>query len=305
MVALLGGSRAAPVLSPDPVDLFPGFRAWHNNNGYTAVLLHFDSDPYSASKEQRHVGLDEEKYRREHELDFSSWAGKPVLRGFKKSFIREDIGVTEDIPIWRGWDFGYHRPAVSYVSLHGSFWVIGELLGQDMHLSEFLDKCVLPYEESLFGKDRAKIKFLDAADPAGRQVSDKSEHTSFAILSQYGVFPYARRSEINEGLTVLRTHLLDGTFAVHPRCRIIVEALNGGYRYPEPTVGSPEPLFPLKDGYFEHLMDTLRYICVNSGDLWNLRGKKNPEEEKTTDRVENQLMSTRSQYIDEEFLEEQ
>jgi hypothetical protein len=182
------------------------------------------------------------------------------------------------LPVWRGWDFGYHRPAVVYAQAHGGFWLFGEVLGEDETLDQFLNNKVLPYEAALFGDNLKNIKFLDAADPAGKQVSDKSEYTSFAILANKGIFPYARKTGINEGLTIVRQRIADGSLQVHPRCRLLLEGFRGGYRYPEPTPGLPEPLFPAKDGFYEHLMDALRYIAVNAFSVWAPKKKEKTDE---------------------------
>jgi hypothetical protein len=262
-----------------PTEPIAGMKVWRNaKNGFTSALLHFSADPSGPNEDERRKGMDEQAYNREHDLSFDSWAGKPVYPMFQESrHVDEGCFISNDFPVIRCWDFGYHRPAVVYWQAHGGMWVHGELLGQDMTLMEFFESHVAPYEKALFG-DR-KPKFIDAADIAGRQMSDKSEHTSFAILSNYGVFPFSKKTEINEGLTIIRHHMNMGTFKVHPRCRILIEGLKGGYRYPEPTPGLPEPMFPQKDGFYDHLMDALRYGAVNVLSVYKPRAKKNEAEQ--------------------------
>jgi hypothetical protein len=247
-------------------------RAWANPaNGFNCVLLHFSADPDGPDEDARRQGMADEDYKREHALDFTSFAGKPVYAAFSDKHVKETF-FDPKFPVWRGWDFGYHRPAVVYAQVHGGFWLLGEVLGEDMTLDEFLNKLVRPYEYALFGNE--KPKFHDAADPAGRQVSDKSEFTSFAILANNGIFPIARKTEIAEGLTIVRQRIADQSLAVHPRCRLLIEGFKGGYHYPEPTSGTPEPLYPLKDGFYDHLHDALRYIAVNAYSVWKPRTPK-------------------------------
>lgn len=268
-------------LSDQPEEVIEGLRAWRNpGNAFTAVTLHFTADPDGADEEARRAGLSEEAYKREHGLDFTSFAGQPVYRHFDESrhvpYVSRtvpEVHYSPDYPVWRGWDFGYHHPAVVYAQVHGGFWIVGELMGEDMTLEDFYHNVVSPYEDIVF----KKAKFIDVADPAGRQVSDKSQHSSFAILSNYGIHPMWKKTEINEGLTIIRTKLTDGTMKFHPRCRILIEGMKGGYRYPEPTKGKPEPLFPLKDGYYEHTMDALRYIAVHAYTLYVPPPEKKPE----------------------------
>lgn len=257
-------------LQEQPSELAPGITAWDNpGNGFTSVLLHFTADPDGASEEDRRRGMTEEDFKKEHGLDFSSYSGKPVYPSFSdKLHVSENVYYDPRFPVWRGWDFGYHHPAVVYAQVHTDFWVLGELMGEDESLEQFIRNKVLPYEDALFGHDRDTVTFRDAADPAGRQVSDRSEHTSFAILANHGIFAVGHRTEIDEGLTLKRRELYQGTYKVHPRCRFIIEANKGGYRYAEQKPGKPAPLSPMKDGFFEHIMDAERYLMVNTRSVW-------------------------------------
>lgn len=277
-----GNAPSWEALSDQPTELVRGLRAWRNpNNGFTVALLHFTADPDGASEEARRAGMSPEQFAREHDLSFDSWAGKPVFPSFTDKHVAE-VFPAEGVPVVRSWDFGYHRPAVTFHQFHGEWWQMGEVMGEDMTLDQFVNRVVLPYQEKLFPEGTT---FIDTADPAGRQMTDKSEHTSFAILANYGIFPRARRSEVNEGLTIIRQHLTDVTYKVHPRCRITIEGFKGGYRYPEPTAGTPEPLFPLKDGYFDHVFDTIRYAAVNNLTVRLPRHKPVKKEPSFVDRV--------------------
>jgi len=274
--------------SGETTEVVSGLTAWKNvKNGFTVALLHFKADPEGATEAERRSGMTEEQYLREHDLDWSSWAGKPVYTNFTDKCVDEGVFPSPNIPLYRSWDFGYHRPAVSWVQAHSGFWVVGEAMGEDMTLNEFINTVALPYHETLIRSmpEDKKVKVIDVADPAGKQVTDKSEHTSFSILANHGIFPMARRSEINEGLTLLRQSIQEGGFKVHPRCRIIIEGMKGGYRYPEPTKGRPEPLFPLKDGYYDHLQDTLRYAAIHALSLRIPRKKEKRREASIVDRV--------------------
>lgn len=270
-------------MNSEPTLITPGVSLHRNNhNGYVVMLLHHSADAAVApAVREAQKMMSPERYAREYELDFTSYAGKAVYPEFKRDIhIDHQVWFNPAIPVWRGWDFGYHRPAVVFTQVlgDGSWWILGECLGQDQTLDRFLEEQVLPYQERLF----PNAKFLDAADPAGKHVSDKTEHTSFAILAQRRIFPYARRSEIDEGLTHVHARLQSTVVGkpgikVHPRCLVTVEGMQGGYRYPEPTTATPEPKVPLKDGYFDHIQDTIRYIAVNCFSLWQPRVKKKEE----------------------------
>lgn len=272
-------------LPEQPVEIAKGIRAWTNRNGVTAVLLHHSSDPDTASLKDRRLSVpgDEARFLRENELDFSTWAGKAVYPEYD-SKLHEDsnIGYVKDRPVWVGLDFGYHHPAAVFAQIGPEVWVIGEVMGEDMTLERFMHDVFIPYRDRLFPSD---TKWLYAADPAGKQVSDKSEHTSFSLLSNLGIYPMQKKSEINEGLTLIRQRLHLGLLKVHPRCRVLIEGLSGAYRYPEPTAGRPEPAFPLKDGYYDHLQDALRYLAVNSMSLFTPKPQEKPKEKSWVRRI--------------------
>lgn len=280
------------VLPSFPTEIAPGIRAWRNYNGLAGVLLHYSSDPETASQEERRLVVpgDESRYLRENELDFTSFAGKAVFPGFDQNLhVDPNIGYLPEYPVWCGIDFGWHHPAAVFGQVGPELWVLGEVMGEDMTLEDFLNKVFFPYRDKIFPPS---AKWLYAADPAGRQVSDKSEHTSFAILSNHGIFPVQKKSEINEGLTIIRQRLGLGLMKVHPRCRILIEGLKGGYRYPEPTPGRPEPLLPKKDGFYDHVADSFRYMCVNAISL--LTPKR---EEKRPDKTAIQKLMARHEHI--------
>lgn len=256
------------LMTGEPEQVMPGVRVYQNpGNRYTCVLLRYDADPQSASFAERHEGLDEASFRREHGLSFETFGGKPVYRGFDPDKHVSDTKAFH-IPgqvLLRGWDFGYHHPAVVWVQVNPGFRVLGELLGEDVPLDEFVRDFVLPYEEAVFGtpEEGKKRQVLDFGDPAGNQVNDKSKWTSFSVLANHGIFVRSRKSEIGEGLEILRGVIARNELWVHPRCRLLTQGFRGGYRYPEPTKQNPNPLKPLKDGYFDHLQDALRYLTIH------------------------------------------
>jgi len=71
---------------------------------------------------------------------------------------------------------------------------------------------------------------------------------------------------INSGVSHVRNFILsqNGTRRLHidQRCNGIIEDLEG-YRYPEEVEGKNLKENPLKDGYFEHGCDALRYGILN------------------------------------------
>lgn len=265
-------------------ELMPGLRARKGSNGYATVLLHFSADPDGRTAEQRQMGLTKSAYLREHCLDFTSRAGKPVFGEDYDPSVHEDPTVfyNPQLPLWVGLDFGYHHPAASFHQLHGDggWWILGELMGEDKSLPRFLEEDFLPYLNTNFPAEGPKKRIvIYGADPAGKQVSDKSEHTSFTICQNYGIYPLSKKSPIDEGLTLIRQGLrrtVEGKpgLKIHPdRCPVLCEAFQGGLVYEEQKPGRPDKETPKKDGYYEHLVDTVRYKAVNSQTLYTAKPK--------------------------------
>lgn len=104
-------------------------------------------------------------------------------------------------------------------------------------------------------------------DPAGHQKTDKADFTSVEVLNSLGVYPTSKPSNIAEKLEIVRQRLLmrnDGRVGmfVHPDCTRLINGFKGGYRYPEEKEGVTQEQ-PLKDNYYDNIMDSLQYLCTN------------------------------------------
>lgn len=183
--------------------------------------------------------------------------GRPVFPQFVRGQHVFAIDPVKDAPIFRGWDFGYRRPACVWVQfIDGQMRVLAEKLGKDIYLDDFIKEHVFPMEKQFFLGNQV---FKDACDPHGSDESDKGK-SSVDILNEYGIYPVHRRTKIQEGIKAIK-ELLDTKndkgetrFLIHPRCQNLVEGFRGGYHRAD-NEEDPE-----KDGHFDHLMDSLRYI---------------------------------------------
>lgn len=186
--------------------------------------------------------------------------GRPVFPQFSRGNFIVPAVFDPKLPLIRGWDFGFNHPAVVFLQMRNTqVRVLGEVLGKRTYLDDFISHQVLPYQETVFGK---VSKTMDFCDPRGSDESDKGK-TSIQILNEHRIFPTYRRSWINEGIKAIK-ELLDTkdsfgepNFLVHPRAKIVIEAMRGGY-YREDGSEDPE-----KDGYYEHIADSLRYSVIH------------------------------------------
>lgn len=199
----------------------------------------------------------------------STVAGQPVYGDFRESMHVAEVQANPYLTMFRGWDFGYRRPACVWSQLDslGNLNVLAEELGRDEDLRAFARRVLMRSQLMFPGVDQ----WEDYCDPAGAQHSDKGQ-SSVQMLIECGIQPRYRVTKIEEGLTLMRgliSRIQNGRPAlqVHPRCKVLVEGFLGGYHYPPEREGKTSAESPWKDGYYDHLQDALRYVIVNIGRL--------------------------------------
>lgn len=185
--------------------------------------------------------------------------GRPVYPQFSRGEYIRTIEPVQKYPIYRCLDFGFNRPAITWIQfVDGQLRILAEKLGHRIYLDDFLKDHVFPFEKELWG---IWPKYLAICDPRGSDESDKGQ-SSIDILNDFGIYPLHRRTRIQEGIKAIK-HLLDTknnegepNLLVHPRCKNFIEGARGGYHRID---GSEEPE---KDGFYEHVQDTVRYGAV-------------------------------------------
>lgn len=184
--------------------------------------------------------------------------GQPVFSGFSEKMHVTELRYMPAKPVLRGWDFGFRRPACVWVQIDNDdrVCVLKELLGNNEYLNDFADKVIKM--SNIWFPD---AKFEDYVDASGMQKSDKTSLTSIDILKNKGLKPMFRRIPVNSGLMLIQkkiTTLIGDKpgLLINTDCRILKEALLGGYYYSEDSNKDE----PYKDGFYEHIVDALRYI---------------------------------------------
>lgn len=253
--------------------------------GITIDSAHADTrdNPYLPSD---YVNLLESSYNnemREQELA-GRWVivpdGQPVYGGAFGDIHKGRFSFCNYRTLMIGWDFGFRRPAVTFWQYDDNDRIIGlgELLGENVELAEFCKQVWNYIHQNFTGKlSDEPDNDLDIAvycDPAGVQKSDKSAKTSIEILRANG-FPMVqyKKVRLEDGLMLVR-QCLNQNIAGKPSMMfdnfmmpITLEGFQGGYHYPKKKKEfTEEKEQPFKDGYYEHLMDTVRYLvqCLRS-----------------------------------------
>lgn len=296
-------------LTNEPQLIQRGMIAWKNLNGYACLLLHFTGDPESSTEAQRRDGsVSEQAYERENNLDFASFEGTPVFVEEYNQQVHEVRGlqIIQDIPLWMAHDFGRRHPAVTFHQFpgNGKWNQLGEVGGPGLWLGEFLGSVVIPYLKDRFPEwtDKNKHLLMHAADIAGMQGTANSKWSAFQIMQQYGFYPMAKKQGISDGLDIIKSALIrtrngEPGFQIDPdHCPTTVEALRMGYRYPDDKPNRPANETPLKDGTYDHWVDTMRYVGTQNLQLLTPAPVAPPEEPTYAERA----LATLTQYEDME-----
>lgn len=244
-------------------ELTKGLTVRKNRNGFTVLSLHYSACPKKNDKwteAAKKSYVSEDAWQQEQELNFSKIEGSRVYPGFKTSVHVKKQKFDPYLDVWRGWDFGYGHPACVWFQIdrEDRVHVLYELLGEEITIKDF-GKEVIRLSEKLY----PGVTFKDAGDPAGQARTDKSERTTVEILRAMGIRMRMRGSGVLEGINCIRGMLLkrpdDSTgIEVDPQCEIIIDGFTGGY------VRKELDDEPVKDGFYEHIMDAFRYgIIVN------------------------------------------
>lgn len=191
----------------------------------------------------------------------NTYPGEPVIRQFRQSVHVKEKLQWSGGTVFRLWDFGYNRPAVLFaqVATDGRIQILGEFLGHHIEGTKFIDT-VLAQTAQKF--PNATV-FVDYGDPAVAQHKDTG--SMLALLNNAGVLMRFQRTPFDLSIQLLRKRfetMIEGdpAIVVDSSCTVLVDGLTGGYHLKEDGVT------PRKDGFFDHLIDALRY------GIWNLFG---------------------------------
>lgn len=190
----------------------------------------------------------------------SVFPGEPVIPQFKRSkHLVADLRFQANT-LFRFWDFGFQRPACLFaqVTKSGRTEVLQELLGHNQTVQEFAAQ-VKAITASNY---HTALEVVDYGDPAVKQQKDTG-----SALTQYaaqGIRIRYQYTPFDVSLKALRLHferfMSDGRVALaidSRKCPILTGGLAGGYHFKKDGVT------PFKDGYYDHLVDTLRYGMYN------------------------------------------
>lgn len=213
--------------------------------------------------EENFKGLPQDMLMR---LKFGQWgASFPGEGVFKGSFstnvhVRSKLGYLDRYPLLRFWDFGFRHPSCLWFQIDhmGRLRGLWEILGENLEARAFARHC----------KAVTNTKFpqaqhiVDFGDPAAKQKKDTG--STLEVLNEEGIeLVFMDGMTIEEGLRRIR-FLLEQLVQGEPQILLSKEGMpltirmfQGGY-YKHKTTGRP-----VKDGFYDHIADALRYGVTN------------------------------------------
>ena len=200
--------------------------------------------------------------------------GKPVFPSFSHRLHVKHLADVPGEPIYVCWDWGYHHPYAAFLQIiKGKVYVLGEVCGCDETIFKFAPR-VQGYMISRFGS-RTGNRYIHWGDPAGNQVSDKSEKSTIRLMqSDYNIHVQTKVQHINDGILILRillnpvpdetTKVPTVKLFIDPSCKKMIGAFQGGYCYDKKRDHTPDhSKTPKKDNIFDHAIDALRAVVGN------------------------------------------
>jgi hypothetical protein len=210
--------------------------------------------------------------------------GQPVYHAFSPETHVRALQVNPMWPLLRGWDFGFNHPACCFMQMDpitGRILVLRELVGNQQYLSQFVED-VKRLTVQLVGSGHP---VMDYGDPHGADKKDNAESSIEYLRIKHSIHVNYRREKIKTGMDEIQHKILtkcpydpEGQtdkdspelplWLVDPSCAITIAAYRGGY-HRDPADGSP-----VKDGFYDHICDTHRYVVVHNMNLHLARARQ-------------------------------
>ncbi len=198
-----------------------------------------------------------------------SLAGQPVFKSFNTAthIAKGELKpVKSDArPLIIGMDFGLNPSAtINQMDMKGRLLTLDELTSDGMGVTRFAQTLLKPLLANRF----PGMKVIIIGDPAGSQRAQTDERSVFDILraEKFKVIP-ARTNSIVARVAAVDRFLLrtiDGEpgHLIDPRCKSLIAALRGQYRYKIKKNGEMEDT-PEKNAA-SHIADAHQYACLHA-----------------------------------------
>jgi hypothetical protein len=223
----------------------------HNAPGYyeNQMRAHRDNTPWIKMLIEGEFGFDIE--------------GRPVYECYRPDIHDAVIHEDRTLPMLRGWDFGYNRPAVVWAQYDRSGRVlVFRVLCPTGASRDELCAMVNALQEREF-PSRHPSQYRDFGDIAGDNANTSGQTDIDFVENYFGTSIETRRARVSDGLEVMRGLMTRNTkngsprFSVDVSCTRLREALGGAYYYrTDKTEERPE-----KGNGYDDIADATRYVA--------------------------------------------
>ena len=262
-------------------ELCQGLEVRDTLTGIHAVRLHYTADPFKRTEEWREaerVGLSEEDWRQEYEIDWmSGGGGQPIYGGFDETLhvSKSSISVSPSVGgTWiRGWDFG-NQPAcvVCWLSPTTQLNVLdcfatwdGLTTAKSSNITE-----LAPKVNAYCNVRWPGVHWIDYVDSAGYAKGPTDGKSCIDYMNQFGIHDIRpgpmtfadRQQAMNRTLEHKMPKLL-----INCDCDMIKQAFRGGYRWREQGKGTGRISEWVLKNAWSHPMNGLEYVV---GGIFNV-----------------------------------
>ena len=180
----------------------------------------------------------------------------------------KNLEWDRNLSLKRSWDPGRIRPAcvVWQVTKQGQWRKLWEMMGNNHPGNIFI-----PMVKRILNEKFDGAHYQDYADPQvyeqnkedGRSWNDELVDNGIRVIKIPRTSPNARADLMNKMMSQT-TRDGEPLIVIDPACEISIEAYRGGWHRAKPEMGRPIHDDPVKDGYYEHLMDADGYLIVGA-----------------------------------------
>lgn len=199
-------------------------------------------------------------------------AGKPIYPEFRDAMhVDPDMMPLPRESIILGMDFGL-TPALVFGQRDprdGQYQIFDEMVADNLGAVSFAESAAAYIRRTYPARHIA-----GHGDPAGDQRSQADERTPFDVVNSQGI-PLSpahtndftlRREAVGRSLQRL-TVLGRPALVIHPRCKVLRKAMNGGYCYKRVASSGSEKFRDKPDkNKFSHVAEALQYLMVGEGE---------------------------------------
>lgn len=254
-----------------------GVWAWFSPKGWRVIALHYSADPDKRPGTERgeawiakkKADCSERDWKREYELDHTIADGEPFYSTFNRALHVRRCVYDPTRPLLRGWDFGKGHPSIVFAQVdeRAKLKVLWSQIYTNLTIYQFVP--LVMAETNARFPEATEIR--DYGDPAGAQETDKGA-TTMILLNTFTIKLIYRFSFIEEGAKMIEQKLMmqaDGSpgLWVDPGNKDLNEGFESGYVLDTGASGKDHEgrikNSPKKDGWYDHVMDALRYLVVN------------------------------------------